>query len=79
MLAALPEWLGPLYAPGAMQAARQSAVRVVGAEAASLLPVIGPLPEAHFVMRPALDRFTTLIIPDLIPVCIALRHLLPEC
>lgn len=74
----LSEWLGPLYAPEAMRAARQSAVRAAEVEAATLLPTIGPAPQALPVMRPTLDRFTTLVIPDLIPVCIALRGLLPE-
>lgn len=77
VLAVLPEWLGPLYAPKAMRAARQSAVRAAEAEAAAQLPALGPAPQALPVMRPTLDRFTTLVIPDLIPVCIALRDLLP--
>ncbi len=78
VVATLSEWLGPLYAPEAMRAARQSAVRAAEAEAAALLPAVGPAPQALPVVRPTLDRFTTLVIPDLIPVCIALRDLLPE-
>ena len=78
VVAALSEWLGPLYAPEVMHAARQSAVRAAEAEAAAMLPAIGQAPQALLVMRPTLDRFTTLVIPDLIPVCIALRDLLPE-
>lgn len=77
VVAALSEWLRPLYAPEAMRAARQSVVRAAEAEAAALLPTIRPAPQALPVIRPTLDRFTTLVIPDLIPVCIALRGLLP--
>ncbi len=77
VLAALPDWLRPLYAPAALRAARQSTVRAAEAEAAGMLPALGPAPPGLAAMRPALDRFTRLVIPDLIPVCIALRDLLP--
>ena len=77
VLAALPDWLRPLYAPAALRAARQSTVRAAEDEAACMLPALGPPPPGLAAMRPALDRFTRLVIPDLIPVCIALRDLLP--
>ncbi|MDE1933571.1 hypothetical protein [Bradyrhizobium sp.] len=74
---ALATWLGSLYVPQAMRAARESVVRAAEAEAAVMLPVVGPAPEGLAVMRPTLDRFTRLVIPDMIPVCIALDDLLP--
>lgn len=75
VVAALADWLGPLYAPDAMRAARASTVRAAEHEAAAMLPSIGPAPEGLAAMRPTLDRFTRLVIPDLIPVCIALNDL----
>ncbi len=76
LVAALGRWLGPLYAPEAMRAARASTVRAAEREAASMLPAVGPAPEGLAAMRPTLDRFTRLVIPDLIPVCIALERVL---
>ncbi len=73
---ALARWLGPLYAPAAMRAARASTLRAAEQEAASMLPAIGPAPDGLAAMRPTLDRFTRLVIPDLVPVCIALDGLL---
>lgn len=74
---ALADWLGSLYVPETMRMARESIVRAAEAEAAVMLPDVGPAPEALAVMRPTLDRFTCLVIPDMIPVCIALEDLLP--
>ena len=73
---ALARWLGPLYALDAMRTARASTVRVAEQEAAAMLPSIGQAPAGLAAMRPTLDRFTRLVIPDLIPVCIALSGLL---
>ena len=76
LLAALPRWLAPLYAPDALRAARAATVRAAEAAASGMLPAVGPLREGLGAMRPTLDRFTRLVIPDLIPVCLALRGLL---
>ena len=73
VIAALPAWLGPLYAPEALRAARTSTQRAAEEAAAALLPAPGPAPAAVAGLRPTLDRFTRLVIPDLIPVCVALR------
>lgn len=76
MVAVLADWLGPLYEQDAMRAARASTVRAAEEAAMGMLPTIGPAPEGLAAMRPTLDRFTRLVIPDLIPVCIALSDLL---
>jgi len=74
--AVLADWLGPLYEQDAMRAARASTVRAAEEAAMGMLPSIGPAPEGLAAMRPTLDRFTRLVIPDLMPVCIALSDLL---
>lgn len=76
VLAALMDWLAPLYAPEALRAARASTLRVTEAVAVAMLPALGPAPEGLAAMRPTLDRFTRLVIPDLIPVCVAFDSLL---
>ena len=80
VIAALPAWLGPLYAPEALRAARTSTQRAAEEAAAALLPAPGPAPgpapAGAAALRPTLDRFTRLVIPDLIPVCVALRDAL---
>ena len=76
VIAALPDWLGPLLAADALRAARESVVRTAATEAAALMPTLGPAPAGLDAMRPALERFTRLVIPDLIPVCVAFRDLL---
>ncbi len=77
VLRVLPVWLEALYAPDTLREARSSAVRAAEAEASALLPAIGPAPPGLPVMRPTLDRFTRLVIPDMVPVCLALKDLLP--
>ncbi len=78
VIEALPEWLSELYQPETLRAARAATCRLAETEAEVLLPRLGPRPEGLAAMQPALQRFTRLVIPDLIPVCIALRRLLPE-
>lgn len=73
---AFSEWLGALYVPEAMRAARESTCRAAEAEAVTMLPTLGPPPRDVSAMRPALERFTRSVIPDLIPVCIAVHQLL---
>ena len=78
LLAVLPEWLGPLLAPEALRAAREGTIALAEQEAAALLPApIAPPAGTEAAVRAALDRFTGQIIPDLIPVCLALGPMLP--
>ena len=72
-----PQWLGALYEPSAMRAARKSTCRAAEREALNLLPALDSAPPNVAEMRPALERFTRLIIPDLTPVCVAVQRLLP--
>jgi hypothetical protein len=72
-----PQWLGALYEPSAMRAARESTCRAAEREALTLLPALDLAPLSVAEMRPALERFTRLIIPDLTPVCVAVQRLLP--
>jgi hypothetical protein len=73
----LPQWLEALYEPSAMRAARESTCRAAEREALTLLPALDARPPNVAEMRPALERFTRLIIPDLTPVCVAVQRLLP--
>ena len=72
-----PRWLEALYEPSAMRTARESTCRAAEREALNLLPAFDPAPPNVAEMRPALERFTRLIIPDLTPVCVAVQRLLP--
>lgn len=72
-----PHWLKELYEPSAMRTARESTCRAAEREALNLLPALDPAPPNVAEMRPALERFTRLIIPDLTPVCVAVQRLLP--
>ena len=72
-----PHWLEALYEPSAMRAARDSTCRAAEREALTLLPALDSAPPNVGEMRPALERFTRLIIPDLTPVCVAVQRLLP--
>lgn len=78
VIAALPDWLSALYQPTTLRAARASTCRLAEVEAEALLPHPGPPPEGLAAMQPALQRFTGLVIPELIPICIALRRLISE-
>ena len=73
-----PNWLEALYEPSAMRTARESTCRAAEREALALLPALDSAPPNVAEMRPALERFTRLIIPDLTPVCVAVQKLLPE-
>jgi len=56
--------------------ASESTCRAVEIQAMTMLPALESAPENVAEMRPALDRFTRLIIPDLTPVCVAVQQLL---
>lgn len=73
----LPNWLAPLYTPTSMRVARASACHAAETEAMTMLPKLPAAPANVQAMRPALDQFTSFIIPDLAPVCIAVERILP--
>lgn len=75
LLEVLPRWLASLYAPGVLEAAREATRRLAEAEAAKLLPVSSPPPPGmQDAAKAALGHFTTRVIPDLLPVCLALSQ-----
>jgi hypothetical protein len=78
VLRALPGWLGPLFAPGVLEGARDAVRQLAEQEAASMLPSELVLPAgAQIAVRSALDEFTGRVIPDLLPVCLTLSRLCP--
>lgn len=74
----LPSWLNNLYSPAVLRAARDSAIQAAQTEALAMLPKLGSPPPDVEKIRPTLEHFTRLVIPDLIPVCIAVDRLLPN-
>ncbi|MDE2582593.1 MAG: phosphoribosyl-AMP cyclohydrolase [Rhodospirillales bacterium] len=77
LLRVLPDWLDPLLAPAALRAAREGAIAFAEQEAIALLPApIEPPPGTRERVTAALDRFAGKIIPDLVPVCLALGPML---
>ncbi|MCW8088186.1 hypothetical protein [Sabulicella glaciei] len=79
ILDALPVWLGPLYAPGALEQASAAIRRHAEEEARLLMPGTTPPPAGSGAeIRSALDEFTGRVIPDLSTVCLALHGLLPQ-
>lgn len=78
VLHTLPDWLGPLFKPGVLEGARDAVRRLAEQEAAALLPEEPVLPASmQFAAQSALDEFTGRVIPDLLPVCLALSRLCP--
>ena len=78
VIEALPTWLSSLYAPAPLRAARVNTCNLAEAEAETMLPKQSPQPEGIAAAQPALQRFTRFVIPALIPVCVAIRRLLPK-
>ncbi len=78
VIAGLPDVLVALYDPATLRAARAATVARAQTAALALLPDPPPPPGAVAQMRPALTRFTTLLIPDMVPVCLALRRAMAE-
>lgn len=79
VLAALPSWLGPALTPEGLGEGRDSAIALARAEAEAIWPMLGddPPPEAaRAALLAALERFTTQIIPAMVPVGMALRKVL---
>jgi hypothetical protein len=79
LLEALPHWLAGLYAPGVLEASREETRRLAEAEAIALMPAaVRPPPGAEAAVEKALTHFTRQVIPDLLPVCLALSSLRPR-
>lgn len=80
--AALPGWLGPALAPAAIAAGRDAAVRLAVREADALRPALalrGAVPNGQRdAVLSALDRFTTQVIPAMVPIGLALRRALSQ-
>lgn len=80
LLAALPRWLGRLLDPATLGAARAEAVRLATAEADALRPRLAPgagVPGGHGpAVLAAIGRFTGQVIPEMVPVGLALRRVL---
>ncbi len=77
LLGALEEWLAPVLAPAALTAARLAAIAAAERAVAGFRPLDQPAPDGGgAAVDAALERFTTGIIPDLVPVCLALRTIL---
>ncbi len=75
LLRVLPRGLAALYAPGVLETVRDATRRRAEVEVAELLPNTPPLPAGmEDATRAALGHFTTRVIPDLLPVCLALRQ-----
>lgn len=78
LLAALPAWIGPVLA--GLDAARAATVAVAEEEAAALRPLLAigaGVPGGHRdAVLAALTRFTTAVIPEMVPVGLALRRVL---
>ena len=73
---ALPVWLAPLYDSTALMSARATTCRE--AQGQALLPPLESVPDGVDRMMPALQLFTSVVIPDLIAVGFALRRVLPS-
>jgi hypothetical protein len=76
LIEALPIWLSSLYEPSAMRAARLEVCDLAEAHAEAMLPKSSPPPDGISAVEPALDRFTRVLLPGAIPVCVALRRVL---
>ncbi len=77
LLAALPGWLGPVLEPVALAEARDAVIAAAAAEAAALVPALGPLPPpaSKAALHDALFVFTRRVIPGTVPVGLALRRM----
>ena len=79
MVEILPRWLGPVLTPEGLASGRDVALALAHQEAAALLPMLGNDPPPDIVrtqLLPVLERFTTQIIPAMVPVGMALRKVL---
>jgi hypothetical protein len=76
LLAALPRWIAPVI--DRLEEGRQAAIEAAEAEAAALRPPVSaptPVPSGHAeAVQDALERFTTQVIPEMVPVGLHLRR-----
>jgi hypothetical protein len=75
LIETLPSRLSALYEPEAMRAAQANVCDLAEAAARAMLPEYSPPPQGISAVQPALQRFTQVLIPGAIPVCVALRRL----
>ncbi|HYF06122.1 MAG TPA: isochorismatase family protein [Acetobacteraceae bacterium] len=78
-LEALPHWLGAALTPEGLARGRDAAVTMAAQEAEAIramMPDIPPPPVATEELLPVLQRFTTEVIPAMVPVGLALRKVL---
>jgi len=78
VIEALPRWLSSFYEPAAMRGAVADTVKLAESQAEAMLPQSTAPPEGISAVAPALERFTQAIIPGMIPICVALRRIIPE-
>src|SRR5271167_1934239 len=78
LIEALPSRLSALYQPAPMRAAQTDVCDLAEAEAGAMLAEFSPPPAGISAVRPALQRFTQVLIPGAIPVCLALHRLLVD-
>lgn len=80
LLQALPGLIGPVL--GELDRGREAAIAAAGQEAEALRPLLGPgaagpVPGGHGpAVMAAIGRFTTAVIPEMVPVGLALRRVL---
>ena len=78
VLAALPGWIGPLLEPATLASGRSAAIRLATVEADGLRARLAPvtnLPGSHGpAVLAVLSRFTLQVIPDMVPIGLALRR-----
>ncbi|HEV7267101.1 MAG TPA: hypothetical protein VGN83_19635 [Falsiroseomonas sp.] len=76
LLRALPDWLYGLLQPERLAAAAQAVRALADQQARSLLPELAAPPPASITpIRRALEVFGGRVIPDLLPVCLAVEQL----
>lgn len=76
LLAGVPQWLAPMLAPGVLPTARRAAMAQAEREGDLLrrrFAPPGPCPQRD-AMLAALRDFTTLLIPDMVPMGLALEQ-----
>lgn len=79
VLEALPAWLGPVLTPEGLGTGRLAALTLAEREADALWPMLGDEPPPDAAQREfaaTLERFTTRVIPAMVPVGLALRKAL---
>lgn len=76
LLRALPDWLSGLLEPQCLAVAAHATRALADRETAKLLPTLAPPPPAsRDAIEYALEFFGGRLIPDLLPVCLAIEKL----